>query len=131
MMWPLTPGTEIRLSGQAIAAGSAEEAHAADHVISDRHFGDALADPFDDSCPLVTENCWKRKGHIAYRGVEVGVTDAGRDHAHPRRELAEIANIDVLGCQRLAKGAENSSSHACVSRMSGRVVSRRIMRLWW
>lgn len=113
---PFALGGADRLA-QVGLAGFTEFALAAlrgverDHVIADRHAGDAFTDRFHHAAALVAED---RREHafriFAGQGVGVGVTNAGGDDPHQHFAFLRWHQLDFFDLQRLVRAPGNGGA---------------------
>ena len=100
--------------GLPLSAGAALPAHrppVQDHVVADRHVGDALADRRDQAGGLVAEQERELVVDPALAVVQVGVADPAGLHVDDRLARTRIGHEDRLDADRCTLAAGDDALH--------------------
>ena len=104
---------EVRLSGEAVAAGAARGDKTERYVVAGRDVDNGLTDRLDDACSFVADDCWPATGpEVAVREPHVGVTHADRGDANEYLTGLRRVQVDVLDLDGLARSPKDGSANA-------------------
>lgn len=93
-------------------------------MVARRDAGDGGADGLDDARALVAQDPGQREGQSAARHPQVGVAQAGGDHADQRLVRARRVEDDVAEGEGRAAGLDDRGTGGCGHRDDSLTVSQ-------